>query len=521
MKRFVGAVVLVGVVLAAFFLWPRDEVETAESSTHEEASAAANEGMPIERKPSAWLSVAPSRGSLRVEGIVENAEGPVANATVTATAAHGADVLSDLDCHCDNHCGLKLLGCGCAEAAGQLVELVATRTGESPPLARATTGADGRFVLTGLPDEVLALWADSESGIALDNAVSPGNTAVKLTMAEGRVITGTVVGTARKPVAGALVTAIFARQSRFFDVVADAKGHFRIGPIPAGGYALVATAESLLPHHSRVSEEDDDEVELTLSVPRLLSGVVIQDGVPVAGAEVKLSGQHRKRKVITDAKGLFRFERLRAGAYELSASTKLAAGTLTAKVSPAEDFTTAKIELGSAAAWSGVVVDEAGRPVETATVSVMRSAGGGDWVSAKSDAAGHFELPSVPSGDYRVYVRAHGFLDLERSGEKISEQGSAVRLVITRAASISGEVVDAKGVGVNGASVYGTTETPGLPRPELVTSGDGGVFEMFAAPGAYTLSIRAEGYLPLQTALSAPSSGNRLTLNEGDRKSVV
>lgn len=89
-------------------------------------------------------------GELRIVGRVVDAKGPVSDAIVTATAGTGADVLSNMDCQCDMHCGQKLLECGCGESASQLEALVSAREGEAPPVASATTGEDGSFVLEGL-----------------------------------------------------------------------------------------------------------------------------------------------------------------------------------------------------------------------------------------------------------------------------------------------------------------------------------------------------------------------------------
>ncbi len=315
MRRWVGVVavaLVVGLGLLWFF-WPS---ELAAPETLTERATSPNEGaLPESIKPSSWNSPIEQRGARSLSGVVLRDGQPVGGAVVTAVAAHGDDVLSDLPCKCDNHCGQMLLACGCAEASGQLVELVALRTGESAPLARAVTNADGVFTLTGLEDTTLTLFADAPGGVAWLGNVASDAKDTKLTLTAGRVIQGKVLTTDEKPAKGAIVTAIFAAHSRFFDAVADDKGEFRLGPLPLGEYAVVAMQGGLLPDHTQVDDDETEPVTLVLSVPRALLGIVLSGGAPVSAATVKLEGMHRKRTVTTDTKGEFHLERLRPGEF--------------------------------------------------------------------------------------------------------------------------------------------------------------------------------------------------------------
>src|SRR5438477_472861 len=65
---------------------------------------------------------------------------------------------------------------------------------------------------------------------------------------------GRVVDSFGKPIAGAVVTALFAEQARFFDALSAADGTVTFGPFPRGPYGLVAQAPSLLPDCVRASE---------------------------------------------------------------------------------------------------------------------------------------------------------------------------------------------------------------------------------------------------------------------------
>lgn len=175
MRRWwAGAVGLV-VLLAAVLWWWRGESAPIEATTPEGATSFNEGALPPALKLSAWNAPIQQRGDRQLTGIVSREGEPVAGVVVTAVAAHGAEVLSDLPCKCDNHCGQMLLACGCAEASGQLVELVAARTGEGAPLARATTDARGAFTLTGLEPGTVTLFGDGHDGVGwLGNVATQG-----------------------------------------------------------------------------------------------------------------------------------------------------------------------------------------------------------------------------------------------------------------------------------------------------------------------------------------------------------
>ncbi len=533
-KRIAAAGVIAIAVVAAWFFWlsPSSTSHDTDETDVASRASAANEGRAVERKPSRWGTVVESTGALSLDGIVRNEAGePVSGATVTATAKHGADVMSDLKCQCDNHCGFHLLECGCAEASGQLVELAAMRTGESVPLARATTGADGRFTLTRPSAEPMALWAETPTGIAFVDSVTASSSSgsLEVTLKPARFIKGTVTNLLSKAgVGGALVTAIYAQQSRFFDAVAMEDGSFRIGPLPSGKYALVASAAALLPEHQQFTTDSDvesegGEVSLTLATPRTLGGVVTAAGTPVAGVEVKLEGQHRKRKVTTDAKGRFQFASLRPGDYELHAASRQGVGIAKANLPVTADNLAVAIDLDAAAVWHGVVVDEAGQPIEAATVSATPGRRDGAWVQAKTDERGQFELPALPPGSHLVHAQAHGFSEQESRSETLAESGGELKFTLIHALVISGTVVDQAGLTVIGATVTAAPSSDGgadhdralyMGAPEGL-SGDGGTFSLFVKPGQWGLHASKEGYMSASTETAAPAANVRLVLSEG------
>lgn len=511
MKRWlagVGAVVVAAIV--AWWVWG-SSASTSAPSEVQVAPRRAGDGYLPARVESKWTQPLAARGERTLRGLVTKGGKPVGGAVVTALDAHGEDVLSDRPCQCDNHCGLKLVQCGCAEAAGQLVELAVARTGEAQPLARATTGADGRFELAGLPEAgAVALWADAPDGIAFLAEVTAPTPEPELALEDGHFIHGVVRSGDREPVAGALVTAIFAAQSRFFDGTSDADGGFRLGPLPQGRYAVVGARDGVLPDHAQtdVPARREKALELTLDQPRALDGTVTAGGAPAPGVAVTLEGMHRKRTVTTDATGHFRFERLRAGPYELAALGPQGRGDTSTTVEQQGDRSGVAIELQRGLDVEGVVVDDQGAPVADAR---LWASSGERAVRATSGKDGRFVIASVPAGSLELSAEKKGHV---RAEQQVTA-GTPVRLTLTRAVELSGRVVDPDGHAVLEFSVEAQSADGGWADGESRRQDGGFVLEV--APGRYTLEVSALGFNAAKVPVTAPAVGLEVRLSAGAR----
>ena len=516
MKRVVLWGVLMFAAMLGVAFWFEDDriaMLEAERTSTEEPS--------FSPRPSKWNEPIVTRGSRRLSGVVTRDGSPISGAVVTALEAHGDHVLSDLPCQCDNHCGQKLLQCGCAEASGQLVELVGARNGEAVPLGRATSAGDGTFVIEGLDDSKLTLWADAAGGIAWKTDVASDASEVKLELLKGRTIKGKVTTTDGSPASNALVTAIFSEQSRFFDVTTNADGTFEVGPVPSGEYAVVAMQNGLLPDHRQVQGDDEEDLALELSVPRALSGVVMKSGAPVPGATVKLDGMHRKRTVTADSKGAFRIERLRPGGYDVSATGGTALGVTKTQVNKREDRADVVIEIEDGVPLDGVIVDERGAPVSGVKVQVEAA---NDWLRTETNDEGRFHFDVVSVGEHELWASKTGFLTLER--QKVTAGAGELQLTLSRATMITGTVRTETGELVTAFNVSARLADAGVeetyenyrrrqPGTYASTKSTDGGFALEVLAAEYTVVVSPRDFGDVTMQVTAPRDGLDVVVKRG------
>jgi protocatechuate 3,4-dioxygenase beta subunit len=206
----------------------------------------------------------------------------------------------------------------------------------------------------------------------------------------------------------------------------DADGQFQITGLPAGSYTVTATHPDWTEATSRVElKEASATVELKMTTGSSLGGTVIGVGQrPVAGASVALSAgggggmrgpfSDGEQSTITDAAGHFRFERLTAGRYSLTASLRSQSSSSVEVVvqanDPGPDVT---LSLGIGATVKGLVT---GLPdAQRAGVYVNASGSDDFFATTRTGADGAFELSGVPVGPLNLTARAGDFVNGSRS----------------------------------------------------------------------------------------------------------
>ncbi len=163
----------------------------------------------------------------------------------------------------------------------------------------------------------------------------------------------------------------------------------------------------------------------------------------------------------------------------------------------------------------GRVIDSEGSPIPEASLRVEPLTVASVWAVTSSGADGTFEMGAVPGGSFSVTGTAQGFVN-GRVGTfevRTGEFTEGVELVLERAPTISGRVVDGTGAGIAGARVNGRREL--LGARSRTTTDEGGAFVMpLRDSGRHRLEAEAEGY-------RAPAGGHPLDWVEPAAEGLV
>ncbi|PYQ56846.1 MAG: hypothetical protein DMF53_24290, partial [Acidobacteria bacterium] len=160
-------------------------------------------------------------------------------------------------------------------------------------------------------------------------------------------------------------------------------------------------------------------LDLNFSGGHTLTGVVLRNGEPLAGAALLLTRPSQALRASTDLQGAFRFEGLADGSYELNAGT--GTGAWHKETVEITGDQTIRVELHTAS-LSGRVVDATdSSPVSGARIFVKSPEGGSKnnpfFSDATTDARGVFRLAEVEEGAWTVQATKEGYAAGERQIE--------------------------------------------------------------------------------------------------------
>lgn len=480
----------------------------------------------------------PPSGALSVRGRVVDAKGrPVAGVQVSATQTLPGESLSRLPCGEDSP-QLPLTSSYCGAPAELLQEFIAQERGGAPVLAQATTGADGTFLLDALPEGAVALWALGASGSTLEPDVATGREDVELVLEEGLRFEGRVVAESGAPIPGAKVTLFHQGHSRYFPTSTGADGRFTSGSLPEGNYGLVASSPGLMPAYVPDVRLEDLEAVI-LHKPRRLTGrVLLTDGTPAPGAEVRM--QASEQVVVTDAEGRFSLGALAPGDYEVLAERGGQQGFAEVVIAEEGGDVEATVYLGTLFDAEGVVLDEAGQPIAGATVTATSEVDGPGFEDATTGPEGRFRLGPLPRGSHVFNVDADGYRELESGDVQVSDASPPLTFTLVRAYVLAGTVTDPEGRPLPGIDVEALRPAPRAPRAasrevptyernvaleaeeagstellDTVTDEEGRFLIEVPEPGRYTLTASSENFIQTRLEADAPGSGLRVVLRGG------
>jgi protocatechuate 3,4-dioxygenase beta subunit len=366
---------------------------------------------------------------------------------------------------------------------------------------RTSTGADGRFRLSGLSeDRTYELLIEAHGFAPARPVIRPADGhPVEVVLGRGRTLTGRVVDSGGEPQVDAFIALapmvsewrwmhdISLLEESAYSSTSDADGRFRLEDLPGQSMGLIASKEGfavtrLLDLDLAAADWEVDLGDLVLSRGWRLVGVVrTKDGEGIEGAQVKAQrtspadmslasvewGEASQEPLATDADGRFVVENL-ARSDRVGITVKHP-GFIT-HISPQLSATTdepVEIVLEPAARVSGRVENERGRPVEGLKIEVSdKAAASGPRSgmfsqrlrreSVRSGDDGSFTLAQLLSGPVELSARGAGYIASEPvelvavAGEELT----GVLLRVRRGVELSGTVTDSRGRPVAGATVF-------------------------------------------------------------------
>lgn len=439
--------------LLAFLLW---NTEAPSSRKDALAPTAASALHPVARATRVTTTPRPA-GTARISGHVLGTSGPAAGVRVSASRVEPGVTLSERPCPSptgqdDARAPLFKSDACSFDSERMQGEAVEARDGEALVFAEATTDAEGHFILEGLPEGRVTLWALGDTGAASQGGVAVGSDDVALTLEQGVLFQGTVTDTDREtPIPDARVTLVSRWHTRFFDAVTDAEGRFTVGPLPPGDYAAFAAAEGRSPWFQPKLESLADMTTVVLARSLLLSGQVLSThGAPVPGVLVHLEGDTATasaQRTTTDGEGRFRFT-APAVLHQLTAESGGAFATL--DVTPPLEHVELRLQPGVFV--EGTVRDDAGHTLPNVRVEAYREDGGplGAEATTLTDAGGRYQLGPTRPGPHTFRLLAPHHLDVELHAQRLQQGMAPLDFTLRRAQSVEGRVVDTSGAPLEG-----------------------------------------------------------------------
>lgn len=301
----------------------------------------------------------------------------------------------------------------------------------------AETGLDGRFVIGPVPEAEYVAVATLDGKVPGHDVVRAGEP-LKLVLRGERRLVGRATDRGQA-LPGTVVSLSGKKHSE--EVKVDATGRFEVGGLLPGKYQLVAKAGLYLAEKVIEIAESPPvtEVELRLEPGAQLIGLVRDErGKPLEGAWVYLEKDSPKTSemAMSEESGRFESEALPHGEYTVYANADgyVASGTETLELKTGERRTV-EFTLRQDAPIRGVVVDEAGEPIEGADVAYSNAPERaaeedermGGFSSTGSD--GSFALESLPAGRYELSISAVGF---EKETLTVGAPAASVRVRLRR-----------------------------------------------------------------------------------------
>ncbi len=349
-----------------------------------------------------------------------------------------------------------------AEAAVhvQTQETLLERGGIRQERGEASTGADGRFVVTGLsrgPTFVLRVERDGFASRTVTEVKPPLAEPLRIALSPASRLAGFVVDDAGAPVPAArigtrgeitLTLLMTSPSTAFPSVTADDDGHFELRDAPTGKLTVSVRAAGFLPASLPIEiapGQSRDDLRVVLRRGSTVAGRVLgPDGTPAADAQVSLAAHGRSFvsssgvSTRTDGDGAYTLDAVPPGPQSFTAELPGAVPTVRdLAVRPGENRLDFK--LGPGLEIAGRVVDAAGAPLGGARVAL--SAGDSLPHETASGDDGSFHFPGLRGGAYRLSAQLQGFATVSQEVRLADAPLRDVELRLGSGGAVAGRIL--------------------------------------------------------------------------------
>jgi hypothetical protein len=383
--------------------------------------------------------------------------------------------------------------------------------------SRALSGPEGAFRFSGLKAGTYRLMARKD-GYASDRRgetvmlAGSSVSGLEVKLSAGGTIAGRISGLEPSQLSRVRVWA--GSELHLGNI--DPEGGYRIANLPPGDWLVTAVVPDTPLHaEGRASLEPgvpEARVDLELGGGHELTGVVLRNGQPLAGAHLALTrgGMAGSQTAASDHQGSFRFGGLEDGTYDLDVSTPNGARHRES----VEISENRRIELRTASLSGRVVDASGGEPISGVRISLATGDDGpSSFSDVTTDARGAFRLIEVGDGAWKLRASREGYASAER---EVRVDGSApdeieIRLSPTEGVTVeallaSGQPPDRIQVAVLGPG--GETVATGT----YPTGENGRTRVSNVPPGSWRLLIESDQSAAITIAASVPGPAVRAIL---------
>ncbi|HYP90322.1 MAG TPA: carboxypeptidase regulatory-like domain-containing protein, partial [Polyangiaceae bacterium] len=355
--------------------------------------------------------------------------------------------------------------------AGAAVRLFWERQQRYFDAGQATTNAQGQATLPRVPRGALWVLADAEGHARASTqvVVEGGARDVELKLGPATTLAVTVVDEEHAPLPDATVL-ITSSDPLPFGALSDAQGRASLTRLGAPPFTVKASAAG---YESVTRSGVTGAIEIALRrLGSILVHVKMADGSPAAGASVEIGGATLwpARSTTADAAGDCKISGLLAGSYDLRATkgsgvSRVLVGLMLERGQDQE----ATLTLEAGRFVTALVTDGAGpSPHLVADADVVLAEEGLSTfpLRGRSGSDGKVTLGPISNGPATLSGRAPDFVG--SAVVAVPDQATEpVRLALLRGGALLGEVVDARGFPIGGATIEVVgSDGAGLPIAE-------------------------------------------------------